>query len=479
MAEENILFRPVNEFCRREVVTCTAEEDVAAAAATMREHNISSVVVCRDGNPVGIVTDRDLRNKVVAEGGDPTGLRVCEVMSAPLIAIDEKEFLFEVLYRMTRENIHRIVVMDGEGRLSGIVTDSDVLRLQTRSPQRLVREIEEAGSTRDLRNLHDRIQDLVLHLGGTGVATRDLVRVIAHLNDRLLLRLIALLRADRFSDLPQGFAFTVLGSEGRQEQTLTTDQDNAIVFADDLSEEEIGRIEAFSRALIADLIDIGVPPCPGGIMAKNPEWRRSLTDWIRELDSWLTTPVPENILNGSMFFDIRTLHGDSSLEGAIKEHLREHLKRDNIFLVRTAANVLRFDPPLGWFGRIKTERKGDHRGELDVKKAGIFAITEGIKVLALEAGILEGGTRERLQGLVAAEVLGREQADDLEASFDFLVSLRLRAQVAAIRAGREPTNYLALDHLNRMEKGRLRLALEGVDSFQDFLSRRFQLDLVS
>jgi CBS domain-containing protein len=180
-----------------------------------------------------------------------------------------------------------------------------------------------------------------------------------------------------------------------------------------------------------------------------------------------------------MFFDIRTLHGDPSLERAIKEHLREHLKQDNIFLVRTAANVLRFDPPLGWFGRIKTEKKGQHRGELDVKKAGIFAITEGIKVLALEAGILDGGTRERLQGLVAAQVLGREQAEDLEASFDFLVSLRLRAQVGAIRAGREPTNYLALDHLNRMEKGRLRLALEGVGSFQDFLNRRFQLDLVS
>jgi CBS domain-containing protein len=342
----------------------------------------------------------------------------------------------------------------------------------------MVREIEEARSVEELKALQTRVQNLVVHLVGTGVATRDLVRLISHLNDRILLRLIALLRAERFADLTERFAFLVLGSEGRREQTLTTDQDNAIVYADDLTAAEVQRLEDFSRELIDALIAIGVPACPGGIMARNEAWRRSLSGWTGVLDRWFASATSENILKVSMFSDLRTLYGDPSLEQALKAHLTGSLRRDPAFLIRMAANVLRFVPPLGWFGRIRVERKGEYRGLLDVKKAGIFAITEGVKALALEAGAMDGGTRERMQLLVTAKVLDRQQVEDLEASLNFLVVLRLRAQVEAIRAGRNPTNHIALEHLNRMEKGRLRLALEGVGALQDFLKRRFQLDLV-
>lgn len=477
MADPNIFFLPVGEFCRWEVVTCSADDPLVSVAELMRRRNISSVVVCTDGAPSGIVTDRDLRNKVVAAGSDPNGLLVREVMNAPLISIGEGDFLFEALYRMSRHGIHRLVVVDKAGRLTGILTDSDILRLQTRSPQQLIRDIEEAESVAELKDLHRRIQDLVVHLVATGVATRDLVRMIAHLNDQLLLRLIGLLRSGAFADLPEKFSFVVLGSEGRQEQTLTTDQDNAIIYADNLGKEDVARIEAFAKELIDQLIAIGVPPCPGGIMASRPEWRRSLGAWTRVIDQWLANAVPENVLKGSMFFDLRTLSGDPALEERLRAHIHARLKQDAAFLVRTAANVLRFKPPLGWFGRIRVEKDGEHRGQLDLKKAGIFAVTEGVKVLALEAGILKGGTRERLEALVAAEVLDRHLVDDLEASFNFLVFLRLRSQVTAIHANRPPDNYLALDQLNHMERGRLRLALEQVASFQDVLRLHYQLDL--
>ncbi len=477
MADPNIFFLPVGEFCRREVVTCAPDDALVGVAGVMRQHNISSVVVCEDGAPAGIVTDRDLRNKVIAAGSDPNGLKVREVMNAPLISIGEEDFLFEALYRMSRHGIHRVTVVDKAGHLVGIVTDSDILRLQTRSPQQLIRDIENAGTVAELKDLHRRIQDLVVHLVGTGVPTRDLVRMIAHLNDRLLVRLIELLRAGAFADLPENFAFIVLGSEGRQEQTLTTDQDNAIIYADDLGQEEVARIEAFAKELIDQLIFIGVPPCPGGIMAKNATWRRSLGGWTRVIDQWLAEAVPENVMKGSMFFDLRTLSGDPALEEQLRAHIQARLKQDAAFLVRTAANVLRFKPPLGWFGHVRPEREGEHRGQLDLKKAGIFAVTEGVKVLALEAGILKGGTRERLEALVGGKVLDRQLVDDLKASFNFLVFLRLRSQVAAIRAGRAPDNFLALDQLNHMERGRLRLALEQVGNFQDVLRLHYQLDL--
>jgi CBS domain-containing protein len=478
MPEANTLFLPVGNFCRREVVTCDADQPLVAVAGIMRRHNISSVVITDDRMPTGIVTDRDLRNKVVACGIDPTTLTVHEVMNAPLITVREDEFLFEALYLMSKNSIHRVGVVDAGGRLVGIITDSDILRLQTRSPQQLVRDIEEAGSIDDLKELHARVEGLVLHLVGTGVSTRDLGRLIAHLNDRILLRLIALLRANRFRTMPDGFAFVVLGSEGRREQTLTTDQDNAIIYADDLAPDQVAVIEEFSRELIDGLIAIGVPPCPGGIMAKNAEWRRSLSGWKEALSQWLGSPTSEHILAGSMFFDLRTLYGDPSLEKELKEHILKRLQFEPMFLRYAAANVMRFKTPLGWFGHFRVETKGEHIGQLDVKKAGIFALTEGIKVLALEAGFMAGGTYERLAALVADGVFDRARADDLETSFNTLVYFRLRSQVTALREERTPNNFIDPEQFSRTERGRLRLALEGVDTFHEFLNLRFRLDLM-
>ncbi len=475
MTETNIFFLSVKQFCQRDVVTCGPDDDLVAVAVIMRKQNISSVVVCEDGWPVGIVTDRDLRNKVVSRCLAPGSLKVREIMNAPLIAISEDDFLYEALYRMSRHNIHRIGVVDRDGRLTGIVTDSDIVRLQSRTPQQMILAIEEAESVHELRELHAKVERLTVHLVGTGVAVSDLVRMIAHLNDRILLRLIALLTAERFADLPKGFAFIVLGSEGRQEQTLTTDQDNAIIYSDDLSVVEIEKIKDFSEALIADLLIVGVPPCPGGIMAKNDNWRRSLRGWRKEIDRWMANAVSENILNGSMFFDLRTLYGDPSLEQNLKKHISDHLRHNSAFLAWTAANVLNFKVPLGFFGRIKVEKKGEHRGALDIKKAGIFAITEGVKVLALEAGIWQVGTRERLKTLVDKGVLDQQKAENLEAMFDFLVYLRLSSQVAEIRDGIKPNNYVLLNGLNRIKIGRMRLGLEGIQAFQESLSLQFNL----
>jgi CBS domain-containing protein len=478
MPEAVTLFQPVGNFCRREVITCAADDPLVTVGEIMRTRNISSVVVSDGSIPVGIVTDRDLRNKVVARGIDPGSLVVRDIMSAPLITVSEEEFLFEALYRMSKHGIHRVGVIDHDACLVGIITDSDILRLQTRSPQQLIREIEEAGCLDDLKALHNRVQGLVVHLVGTGVSSHDLGRLIAHLNDRILIRLITLLRATRFNDLAERFAFIVLGSEGRREQTLTTDQDNAIIYADDLEADELAKIEAFSHELIDGLIAIGVPPCPGGIMAKNREWRRSLSAWIEAVDHWLATPTSENILTGSMLFDLRTLYGDPSMEHALKEHITRQLLLEPMFLRYAAANVLRFRVPLGWFGRFQVEQQGDHRGQLDVKKAGIFSITEGIKVLALEAGIIGGGTSQRLAALVSAGVIDRSRADDLETCFNALVYFRLRSQVVAIREGRTPNNYIDLQHFTRTEKGRLKLALDGVETFQEFLKLRYSLDLL-
>jgi CBS domain-containing protein len=474
MSELNILFQPVGQYCRREVITCGPDDPLVAAVATMRERNISSLVTIEACRPVGIITDRDLRNKVVALGRNPAELTVRQVMSSPLITIAESEFLFEALHLLSRHRIHRLAVTGPDNELAGIITDSDILRIQTRSPQQLVREIEEADGLDQLAALHKRVQGLVEHLVSSGVPISELVRLIAHLNDRIMIRLTELVRSQQFPDLTDRFALLVLGSEGRGEQTLTTDQDNALVYADDLSEQQVQELQSFSEALIEAVIRIGIPPCAGGIMANMPQWRHSLQDWRQQLNSWFGTPTPENILKISMVSDMRTLYGDPSLEQALRDQVAGRLVGNDAFLGHMTANLLRFGVPLGWFGRIKTE-KPPHSGLLDLKKAGIFAVTEGVKILALSNGLQMQNTRERVAALQLAGLLSYAEATDLLAVYDSLVQFRLRSQVDDLRADRRPDNLLTIADLNRMELGRLRSALEGVRSFQQLLQMRYRL----
>ncbi|WP_313950193.1 DUF294 nucleotidyltransferase-like domain-containing protein [Accumulibacter sp.] len=478
MAEEGQFFRPVKDFCQRTVVTCRPDDALVDVVRIMREKNISSVVVCDDKLPSGIMTDRDLRNKVVASGIDPSTLAVRAIMNSPLSVIGENDLLYEALYRMSRKKVHRLAVVDGKGRLTGIITDSDIIRLQSHSPQQLVLDIENAQDIDEVKVVYGRIQSLVLHLSGSGTSTRDMVRLIAHLNDQILLRLIALLRADRFANLPARFAFVVLGSEGRGEQTLLTDQDNAIVYGDELSTDEVEQIEEFSQVLVDSLIAIGIPPCPGGIMAKNKEWRRSIGKWTDQLDRWLRTPTPKHVLSCGTFVDIRTIYGDSSFENELKTQLYAHVRRDKLFLMRMVESTLRFAPPLGWFGKVKGESGGEHSGMLEIKKAGIFAISEGVKALAIQAGKLNGSTHQRLEALVKDKVINQKMADNVAETFDFLVLMRLRGQVEALKEGRKPDNYIPLARLNMMELGRLQIALKGVEKFQEFIKAHFHLHLL-
>lgn len=479
MIEEHVYARPVRDFCRKELILCSVDDVVQEEAAVMAERGISSVVVCQEGVPVGIFTDRDLRNKVVAIGGDPCTLRVGAIMSGPLIVVQEDDFLFEAVYQMTRHGIHRLGVVAADGRLCGMLTESDLIRAQSNSPQLLVRQLESARSIADLKVIHRGIDALTVSLHQVGVPTHDLMRLISHLNDQIVQRLIALLRSERFPQLPAGFAFVVMGSEGRGEQTLKTDQDNAMIYADDLSTDDVAMLATFSEALVEGLVEIGVPECPGGIMAKNPFWRHSLTEWMKVVDGWISEPDGENILHFCMFCDLRTLAGDPALEQTIKSHLAERAQYETLFLMQLAVQAGKFAPPLGFFGGFKVEKGGGHRGEIDLKTAGLFAITEGIRALGLAAGLVGGGTPEKMVQLREKGVLSHEQQEDLQASFNMLCQLRLQGQVEAIARGGELSNYIAPAGLNRVEQGRLHVALEVVKSFEAFIKHRFRLDIVS
>ena len=477
--EESFLFVRVESLCRGAVVTCTPELDVVAMAGLMRQHDVSGLVVVEDGQPVGIVSVRDCRDLIAAAPNNLATMTVREIMTVGLVSLRPRDQVFDAVFKMAKHNIHRLVVLDEAGKLVGIITDTDLLRLQTRTPLYLNQELENADSIEQLRQSGKRLFDMVRFASRAGADTRSLVELISHFNDVFTRRLVVLLDRDEGIRLPQGAAYLALGSEGRGEQTLRTDQDSAIVYADSTTPTQLREIECFSTRLVDALEAIGVPRCPGNTMASNPYWRRSLSGWKELLDQWMQVPKPENMVNFGMFQDLRCIHGDTGLERQLRDHIHAEVDRNALFLAHMARNIVRFKPPLGFFGRIKVESWGEHRDEIDLKKSGIFTLTLGASLLTLEAGSSGGSTWEKFERLRRQGTIAPVDLDTIEESFTYLVQLRIEKQLRAIEAGKPPSNYLNPLVLTEKERAQLRAALKGAGTFLRILRDRFQLDLIA
>jgi CBS domain-containing protein len=343
----------------------------------------------------------------------------------------------------------------------------------------LFREIEAAPSIDALRGLGVRMLDLVRIASRPGTDIKTLVPKISRLNDAITLRLIALLESTEGIRLPERATFLALGSEGRGDQVLRTDQDSAIVFVDDLPEDKLPDIERFATRFVDALEEIGVPRCPGNIMASNLQWRHSLSEWKRLLDQWIAAPTPEHTLNFGMFQGLRALHGEKVMAKQLHGHILAAVRHSSLFLTYMALHALRFPPPLSMFGRIRVERRGEHTGKVDLKKAGIFAITVGTSVLALEAGFIGGSTWEKLELLGRLGVLAPDDLETIEKAFTFLVQFRLQWQLRELAANDKLTNHVDPLDMTDEERRQFRQALKGVTPFLRTMNNRYQLNLIS
>lgn len=351
--------------------------------------------------------------------------------------------------------------------------------MESCNPLSLFQEIEAARSIDTLRELGVKILDMVRVAISTGADIKSIVQLISRINCAITQRLIELLERTEGIRLPEGATYLALGSEGRGEQTLRTDQDSAIVYSDDLPPEKLGEVERFATRLVDALEEIGVPRCPGNIMASTPQWRHSLSQWKELLDQWISVPTPEHMLSFCMFQDLRSLHGDEALCVQLRDHIRAAVRLPPFFFPNMACHAVRFPSPLTMFGRIRVERSGEYRGKLDIKKAGIFAITVGASLLALEAGIIGGTTWEKLDLLGRRRVITAGDIKAIEEAFTFLVQLRLQLQLRSLAAGSSPTNYVDPLVMTGMERGQFRQALKGVNTFVRILRNRYQLDFIS
>jgi CBS domain-containing protein len=351
--------------------------------------------------------------------------------------------------------------------------------INTNNNFELYQEIVAAQSIDTLRAISVRMLDTADDAIRSGAGTKDVVQLISRFNNAITLRLIILLESTEGIRLPEGATYLALGSEGRGEQTLRTDQDSAIVYTDDFPPENLCNIERFATRLVDALEEIGVPRCPGNIMASNPQWRHSLTEWKQLLTRWITVPTSEHMLNFGIFQDIRPLHGNLSLGAELRDHIRYTVHNTSLFFPNMACHAARFPSPLAMFGRIRVERRGDIKGKIDIKKAGIFAITVGASLLALESGLIGGTTWDKLELLGKRKIFNAGDLKAIEEAFTYLVKLRLKWQLRELSAGGKPTNYVDPRDMTDIERNEFRHALKGVNIFLYLFRNHYLLGHIS
>lgn len=477
--EESFFFLHIDSICRTPAPTCEPGQSVVAAARLMRDQDLTGLVVIDNDLPVGILSVRDLRDLLADPPADLSRLRVADVMHAGVITIRAHAYVFEAIFKMAKHKIHRLAVVDEQQRLVGVINDTDLLSLQARSPLYLTQEMAVAESFAALREINGRILDMLQHAMGTGADTRSLIQLIAHFNDSLTQRIIVLLDRLEGVRLPAGAAYLALGSEGRGEQTLRTDQDSALVHADDLEEAERTQCRQFAERLVEVLEMVGVPRCPGNTMASNPEWRRSLSAWQEQLNQWISVPNGENMVNFGMFQDFRTIAGDAGFEVQLHDFIQGATRRNSLFFPYVAKNIVRFPAPVSMFGRLKVERRGEDRGKINLKKAGIFALTGGVSLLALEQGVHQGTTWDKIEALVKLGLLSVTDGETFSESFSQLVNLRLQVQLDDMANGRSPGNSVDPMRLTEKSRSQLRRSLRGVNQLLRFLRDHYRLELIS
>ena len=467
--------QPVSSIYNRNLVSCESETTIRQAATIMSNRGCSSVFIRgADGDIVGVLTDNDLRKKVIAEGYD-TGRPVSGVMTTPLETISAGAPVFEALLSMTQMGIKHLGVTGADGQVSGVVTQRDLLVAQEQSAFFLVREIGLASSVESIAEKQSQLPRAVQGLIKSGVSAQNVTRLITAISSAINEKLIAW-ALEELGPPPVRFAFMLLGSEGRKEQTLKTDQDNAIIFENvpEKSREEVQRyFLEFGDKVCTWLDRVGYAFCKGDVMARNPQWCQPLAAWQEYFSTWINTAEPEALLRASIFFDFRSGDGDKSLVDDLRSFLVESLVSWAGFFRRMTENALHFKPPLGFFRNFVVESKGKHRNSFDIKSA-MLPLVDLARIYALKNKIAETNTFERLHQVYFHEGLSWQDYQELEHAYGFLMQLRLYRQVSAILDDKAPPdNYINPKKLTRIEQTISREIFVRIEKFQNKLSLDF------
>ena len=481
---EQVLFAcRIKEVMHTNVLTCSPEETVVGIARRMTERGVGSVIVVDDiGVPMGILTDGDLRSKVLASG-KPINLPVMDVMNRPVQCISPDAFCFEAILSMTTNRIKYLPIMDGT-ELVGIISEHDLMVSQGNNPVAVIKGIQQATTIEQvvlIRKNIDLAMNVILEHGGMA---KDICELITTLNDHLTRKIIVLAEEAMVREgngrPPIPYAWLALGSEGRREQTLRTDQDNALIFADDSPkrEEEVRTyFLSLAEKVVSGLEQCGFPRCKGRVMAINPKWCQPFHVWKEYFRHWILDVdyPPEEVLATFVFFDCRAIYGQYELVTRIAGHILELLDEGKSFVREMAKTALLHKTPLGFFKRLVVEKSGEHKNKLNLKLNGLTPLVDAIRTLALSQKVFATNTLDRISALVEKESLPPSEADDLRDAFNVLMLIRVRHHVNVLRQGRVPDNYVNPDELSIIQRTMLKEAFKSIDRLQGLLELHYEI----
>ncbi|WP_420263759.1 DUF294 nucleotidyltransferase-like domain-containing protein [Candidatus Magnetominusculus dajiuhuensis] len=474
---DKILFNTrVGAVAKRNLSTAPHGISIREAARIMTERHTGSLIFLDAGGaPVGIVTDSDMRDKVVARGKD-VNEPVNTVMSHSLKSVDADEYCYEAVLSMVKNNVHHLLVMK-EKRLWGILTNHDLMLLQGTSPLAIVKDIEAQSSVNGLIPVSGKINGVYNMLLSDGARAGNVLRIITEINDRLVRKVITLIEKE-LGPPPVAYVWLGFGSEGRKEQTFKTDQDNAIIYGDPVNEAEAREAQDyFSRfsALVRDaLFKVGFPPCPANYMASNPMWRQPLKSWKRYAANWTATPTPEAVLNAVTLFDFRAICGEDGLADAFRVHLQSHIADNRLLIGKAASLAIKNAPPIGFLKTFVVEKSGEHKDMLNLKVKGVSPIVDLVRLFALEKGVGSTPTLKRIEELADKHSIVKQYAEELIHAFEFIMLLRIQHQYEKIRNALPPDNFIRPDRLTNLQKRTVKEAFQIISKIQGMVIERYR-----
>ena len=442
----------------RDYLSCDLDDTISKAMDLLTRKNEAALLIKKRERIMGIVTTSDFLRRAMSERVK-LNAPVSSIMSAPVVSVPENCLLHEAIYRCRLHGISYLQVNNLQGECLGLLEYRNLLEAQQNCITQLFNKTDHAESVGDLRNIYLRMNAIIEMLVNSGAKPGNIARLVSVFSDKVNVRIIEM-AIEKEGPAPYDFCFVAMGSQGRLEQTLCTDQDNGIILNDN-SENNGVAISYFRRLgerIANDLNSVGYKYCKGNIMASNPQWIKSLKEWKVQFSSWISNSDPQSIMEVDIFFDFRTIYGNSSLSDELRDHLNRVVDRKAVFFYHLSQEVTRFKPPVGLFGKILGVHDTPDTNRVDIKKL-LMPIISFARLYALRALITETNTLMRLKGLRNSREMPDDLIDEITEAYNILMGARFQSQVNSIIKGEDPSNTLDVNQLTNIEQSTFRKVL--------------------
>ncbi|MDX9757315.1 MAG: putative nucleotidyltransferase substrate binding domain-containing protein, partial [Sulfurimonas sp.] len=448
-------------------VACVVDADESIYGALKKQQELrAKVIIVKEVDGYSIVTDTNLRQRVLL-GENDISKKIGSIASKGLITIDVNDFLFNALLLMTHNAIKRVVVLENE-KIVGVLEQLDLLSYFASHSHLVAVQIDKASTLSDLKLLDQDFKNLIITLRAKGVKVRYITKLIATLNFKVYKKVFEMCVEEELRDK---CALIVMGSEGREDQTLRSDQDNALIIQNGI---DIELFKAPMMKLNSHLLELGFPKCNGDVMVSNEFWRRNTSSYKELIEKWTYDMSDESVQNLSIFLDAKCVAGDCTLLDELVTYLHSSFHSRDDVLAHIAKAVLNFETPLSLFSGFVLEKEYNNR--LDLKKGGIFALVHGVRTLCLQYEIKATNTIERIKELNNMGVIDKTFATELIESFDTLSSIRLKAMLEAKTI--DEANYINPRNLEKNQRDLLKDSFKIINKFKKFMSFHFHLNMV-